>query len=84
LENKTEVITEGKAYCLVYNQTLNESFSPRGKMQILEAVSSGKIEYSDKVSEKIFTCTSCNICQGECPSGVKIENIAGIAREELV
>ena len=109
MENKTEVITEGKdkklknkislkaddlfvcsrcgtclAYCPVYKQTLNESFSPRGKMQILEAVSLGKIEYSDKVSEKIFTCTSCNICQGECPSGVKIENIAGIAREELV
>jgi len=72
------------AYCPIYKQTLDESLSPRGKMSILEAVSSGRIEYSDKLSEKLFTCTSCNLCEGECPSGVKIEDMFETAKSDLI
>jgi len=72
------------AYCPVYKQTLDESLSPRGKMSLLEAVSKSRIEYTDKVSEKLFTCTACNLCDGECPSGVKINEMISTAKSDLI
>ncbi|MHB1252667.1 MAG: (Fe-S)-binding protein [Candidatus Humimicrobiaceae bacterium] len=72
------------AYCPVYKQTLDESLSPRGKMCLLEAISKSRIEYTDKVSEKLFTCTACNLCDGECPSGVKINEMINTAKSDLI
>jgi Fe-S oxidoreductase len=72
------------AYCPIYKQTLDESLSPRGKMCLLEAVSRSKIEYSEKLSEKLFTCTACNLCDGECPSGVKINEMLETAKSDLI
>lgn len=72
------------AYCPVYKQTLDESLSPRGKMSLLEAISKSRIEYTDKVSEKLFTCTTCNLCDGECPSGVKINEMINTAKSDLI
>lgn len=72
------------AYCPIYKQTLDESLAPRGKMSLLEAVSKGKIEYSDKISEKLFTCTACNICTSECPSGVKLDEMISTAKSDLI
>lgn len=72
------------AYCPIYKQTLDESLAPRGKMSLLEAISKGKIEYSDKISEKLFTCTACNICTSECPSGVKLDEMISTAKSDLI
>ncbi|MDD5658771.1 MAG: (Fe-S)-binding protein [Actinomycetota bacterium] len=72
------------AYCPIYKQTLNESFSPRGKMSLLEAINKGKLKYTDKVSEKLFTCTTCNLCKEECPSGVKLDEMINIAKSDLI
>jgi heterodisulfide reductase subunit D len=72
------------AYCPVYKQTLDESLSPRGKMSLLEAVSKSRIEYTDKVSQKLFTCTACNLCDSECPSGVKINEMISTAKSDLI
>jgi len=72
------------AYCPIYKQTLDESLSPRGKMSLLEAVNKGRLEYSDKISEKLFTCTTCNLCKGECPSGVKLDEMINIAKSDLI
>ena len=72
------------AYCPVYKQTLDESLAPRGKMSLLEAICKGKLEYTDKVSEKFFTCTACNLCKSECPSGVKIDEMIETAKSDLI
>ncbi len=72
------------AYCPVYKQTRDESLSPRGKMSLLEAVSKSRIEYTDKVSQKLFTCTACNLCDSECPSGVKINEMIDTAKSDLI
>lgn len=72
------------AYCPIYKQTLEESLSPRGKMSLLEAINKGKLEYTDKISEKLFTCTTCNLCKSECPSGVKLDEMINIAKSDLI
>ena len=72
------------AYCPVYKQTLDESLSPRGKMSLLEAVSKSRIEYTDKISQKLYTCTACNLCDGECPSGVKLNEMITTAKSDLI
>ena len=72
------------AYCPIYKATFDESFSPRGKLNLMEAVQKGKIDFTEGVSKKIYTCTTCNICAGECPSGVKIENLLETSKTDLI
>ncbi len=72
------------AYCPIYKQTLDESLSPRGKMSLLEAISKDRIEYTDKISEKLYTCTACNLCDSECPSGVRINEMINTAKSDLI
>ena len=42
------------------------------------------MEFTDKLSEKIYTCTLCNYCNSECPSGVKITELFEEMRQDLV
>jgi heterodisulfide reductase subunit D len=72
------------AYCPVYKATFDEGFSPRGKLNLMEAVQKGKIPFTDGVSKRIYTCTTCNICAGECPSGVKIEDLLETSKTDLI
>ncbi|MDD3776570.1 MAG: (Fe-S)-binding protein [Actinomycetota bacterium] len=72
------------AVCPIYKQTLDESVTPRGKLSLLEAVEKGTIGYTDKISKKIYTCTLCNYCANECPSGVDLKEIFKAARLDLV
>jgi len=72
------------AYCPVYKNTKDEAVSPRGKLSMIEAISQGKMEFTDRVSEKIYTCTLCNYCDSECPSGVKIIGLLEEMRQDLV
>ena len=72
------------AYCPVYKHTNDEAVAPRGKLSLIEAISQGKLDFTDKVSEKIYTCTLCNYCDSECPSGVKITELFDQMRQDLV
>ncbi|MDZ7837671.1 MAG: (Fe-S)-binding protein [Actinomycetota bacterium] len=72
------------AVCPIDRQTLDESVTPRGKLSLLEAVDRGIIEYTDKVSKKVYTCTLCNYCANECPSGVALKEIFKAARLDMV
>lgn len=72
------------AYCPVYKNTKDEAVAPRGKLSLIEAISQGKMEFTDKLSEKIYTCTLCNYCNSECPSGVKITELFEEMRQDLI
>ena len=72
------------AYCPVYKNTKDEAVAPRGKLSLIEAISQGKLEFTDKLSEKIYTCTLCNYCDSECPSGVKITELFEEMRQDLI
>jgi heterodisulfide reductase subunit D len=70
--------------CPVYKNTLDEGVTPRGKLSLIEAAANGKIQLTDKISGKIYTCTLCNYCTKECPSGVKINELFKAVRQDLV
>lgn len=72
------------AFCPVYKNTLDESFAPRGKLSLIEAAANKKIPLTEKLSNKIYTCTLCNYCTKECPSGLKINELFKAVREDLV
>ena len=70
--------------CPVYRQTLDEGYAPRGKLSLIEAVANDKIPFTEKVSQRLYTCTMCNYCTKECPSGVKIDELFRAVRADLV
>ncbi len=70
--------------CPVYKNTLDEAVSPRGKLSLIEAVANKKIGFTAKLSGKIYTCTMCNYCTNECPSGVKVSELFKTVRQDLV
>ncbi len=72
------------AVCPVYRKTLNESFSPRGKLSLIEALSKGVIEPTERLSDILYTCTLCNYCYVECPSGVLIKDLFEAVRLDLI
>ncbi len=72
------------AVCPIYKQTLDESVTPRGKLSLLEAVDRGVLDYTDRVSGRVYTCTMCNYCTADCPSGVPLDEIFKTARLDLV
>ena len=72
------------AICPIYKQTLDEGVSPRGKLSLIEAISNDKINFTEKLSDKIYTCTMCNYCTSECPSGVKVSELFKAVRSDLV
>ncbi len=72
------------SFCPVYKNTNDEGLSPRGKLSLIEAIGQGKLQFTDKVSDKIYTCTMCNYCDSECPSGVNIKELFQEMRQDLV
>ena len=72
------------AVCPVYKQTLDEGVAPRGKLSLIEAAANNDIGISEKLSQKIYTCTLCNYCTKECPSGVKVDELFKAMRGDLV
>jgi len=70
--------------CPVYKNTLDEGVSPRGKLSLIEAAANKRIPFTDKLSQKIYTCTMCNYCTKECPSGVKVNELFRAVRQDLV
>ncbi len=72
------------AVCPVYKNTLDESASPRGKLSLIEALNNGVIGATGRLSEKLYTCTLCNYCTNECPSGVAVKELFETVRLDLV
>ncbi|WXG39982.1 MAG: (Fe-S)-binding protein [Candidatus Freyarchaeum deiterrae] len=69
--------------CPVYQQVKWESVTPRGKMQILRNVVKGWLKPSPQVAERIFSCTTCQICNEQCDADVRPFDILKVARREL-
>jgi len=55
-----------KAECPVFKILLEETFSPRGKILILEE------EVYDKI---LYSCSLCKACEKSCPVGLKLSEI---------
>lgn len=57
--------------CPVYQQTLDESASPRAKMQLIKQVSDQTLPTSPHLKQIVSRCLMCGNCTANCPSGVE-------------
>jgi heterodisulfide reductase subunit D len=70
--------------CPSYRQSLSESDSPRARVALQQALREGLLDLSDQgVAEAYFRCLLCGACAFVCPSGVAVDRIIEVAREEL-
>jgi len=58
-----------------------ETYSPRGRLSLLNGIVYGDLEINDLIIDVIHTCTLCGLCQVKCPAGVNTIEIFEKARE---
>ncbi len=58
-----------------------ETYSPRGRLSLLNGLVHGELKLSNLIIEVLHTCTLCGLCQTKCPAGVNTTEIFEKARE---
>jgi glycolate oxidase len=88
LKNQSEKILELKCmrcgFCISCPSRINyilETYSPRGRLSILNGLIHGDLELNNLVVDVLNTCTLCGLCQTKCPAGVNTIEIFEKARE---
>lgn len=72
-----------QAGCPIYDVLRREPATARGRIQLLRAVSEGRLPLSETVSRYIYACTDCQACCLTCPGGVPTDEIFAAAREAI-
>ena len=72
------------ASCPIYAETLSEVTTARGKLSLIESLSTGEIQFTSKLKDLLSSCLICNACGEGCPNNVRVEEILLEARKELV
>ena len=70
--------------CVVYNEIGFESFSVRGRMQILKKIIEGKMKLTKPIIESMYMCAQCQNCNVRCPTGIDFVKISEAIRETLL
>ncbi|HLF29054.1 MAG TPA: (Fe-S)-binding protein [Anaerolineae bacterium] len=59
--------------CPTYQQTTLETFSPRGRLNLLRAAEDGKLDLeTPSLEEHLYHCLDCRACNLVCPAGIPI------------
>jgi len=58
--------------CPTYQETLLETFSPRGRLNLLRAVEDGRLAITAGLAKHLYYCLDCRACNTVCPPGVRI------------
>lgn len=69
--------------CPTYVTLGKEADSPRGRIQLMRAVSDGRIELDGAFRDHLDLCLSCLSCQTACPSGVQYGTLIDTVRLSL-
>lgn len=72
-----------QAACPIYDVLRREPMTARGRIQLLRAVTEGRLPLSDMLSRLVYCCTDCQSCRVSCPGGVHTEQISAAARQLL-
>ena len=71
-------------YCPTYVALSLETESPRGRIHLIDALSSGRIEPRGLVLAHLDLCLQCRACETACPSGVRFGRIMEGARSQVI
>lgn len=69
--------------CPTYQLTRNEADSPRGRIAIMRAVWSGRLELEGRALAHLDGCLTCRACEAACPSQVRYGQLIDGMRPEL-
>jgi len=72
-----------KAYCPIYFSIHSESFSPRGRIKLLNALLEGRLLPNKEFYKRIYSCIMCGACIKQCSTGIDIPLTTIIGRELL-
>ncbi|MFX0005774.1 MAG: FAD-linked oxidase C-terminal domain-containing protein [Promethearchaeota archaeon] len=71
-------------FCISCPSRINyalETYSPRGRLCLLNGLVHGDLELNDLIIDVFHTCTLCGLCQTKCPAGVNTTEIFEKTRE---
>lgn len=66
--------------CPTYTETGHEADSPRGRIQLMLALSERRIDLTPSVKHHLDLCLDCRGCETACPSGVVYHELIEDAR----
>ena len=69
--------------CPTYRITGLETESPRGRIHLMGALASGRIEPNQATRTHLDRCLACLACEAVCPSGVPYARLIETTRAEL-
>lgn len=68
--------------CPSYQDTLQESHSPRGRITLLNEVFAGNLPF-EEVCEFFEVCLGCRACEAACPKGLEYGEILRATRQAM-
>ena len=72
------------SYCPVYGEEKIESSVARGKIMLVRSLLSGDLSVTDKMADKLNSCTLCMTCEQNCPAHTHVPAIVTAARADKV
>ncbi|MFW6142741.1 MAG: (Fe-S)-binding protein, partial [Desulfovermiculus sp.] len=70
--------------CPIYLETKQEKYVARGKIALSQAVSEGRLPYTNEFNSVLHNCLLCLSCVEVCSSNVRVDRIITAARSSLV
>lgn len=69
--------------CPTYTIFKKETDSPRGRIQLMQAASQGRIPLNGSLQKHLTLCLACRSCETACPSGVKYDELYQTTRSAI-